>query len=339
MRTKFLQALLVFALLLMPMSAVFAQDDAETPGTIAAQVIEAASMEDAAEFTILLAAVQAAHPSILELLDNEEASLTVFAPTDAAFEALLEALDVTAEDLLANRALLNRVLLYHVMDGYALAEDIVMLETFPTLASGADVTVSTDDEGNVMLDGNSMVIVPDVLADNGVIHVIDSVLIPTERDVEPTTLLGQVIAASSDEDEPEFTILYQAIMNADPMIADLLANEDASLTVFAPTDEAFTALLTEFDLTAEELLADTATLDAVLEYHVMDGYALAEDIIMLETFPTLLEGAEVTVTAEDNGNVFLNGDVQIILTDVTVANGVIHVIDNVLLPVMEAEAE
>jgi uncharacterized surface protein with fasciclin (FAS1) repeats len=55
--------------------------------------------------------------------------------------------------------------------------------------------------------------------------------------------------------------------------------------------------------------------------------------------PTLLEGAEVTVTAEDNGNVFLNGDVQIILTDVTVANGVIHVIDNVLLPVMEAEAE
>jgi uncharacterized surface protein with fasciclin (FAS1) repeats len=64
-----------------------------------------------------------------------------------------------------------------------------------------------------------------------------------------------------------------------------------------------------------------------------------KNIIMLETFPTLLEGAEVTVTAEDNGNVFLNGDVQIILTDVTVANGVIHVIDNVLLPVMEAEAE
>ncbi len=135
----------------------------------------AASSED---FSILLAAVAAADPAILEALSGE-GPLTVFAPTNAAFEALLASLNLTAEELLANTELLNQVLLYHVVSGTVLAADVVALDgqSVPTLLEGASITISVVD-GGVVLNDSVNVIAVDVLATNGVVHVIDAVLLP-----------------------------------------------------------------------------------------------------------------------------------------------------------------
>jgi len=135
----------------------------------------AASNED---FSILLAAVQAADPSIVAALSGE-GPLTVFAPTNAAFEALLASLDLTAEELLANQELLTQVLLYHVVSGQVLAADVVALDgqSVPTLLEGATISVSVVD-GGVVLNDSVNVVTVDVLATNGVVHVIDAVLVP-----------------------------------------------------------------------------------------------------------------------------------------------------------------
>jgi uncharacterized surface protein with fasciclin (FAS1) repeats len=149
--------------------------------TITDIVVESAGMEEGAEFTVLLAAVSQAE--LAETLAGE-GPFTVFAPTDAAFAAALEALNITAEDLLASEDLTG-ILLYHVVGGEealysndvaaALAEageDGLMVETL----NGASFTVTADDEG-VYVDG-AQIIVTDILASNGVIHVIDAVILP-----------------------------------------------------------------------------------------------------------------------------------------------------------------
>ncbi len=149
--------------------------------TIAEIVTEAASAEEGAEFTTLLAAV--AQAGLAEALSGE-GPFTVFAPTDAAFAAALEALNISAEDLLASEGLAG-ILLYHVVGGEeplysndvaaALAEageEGLKVETL----NGASFTVTADDEG-IYVDG-AKIIMTDIMASNGVIHVIDAVILP-----------------------------------------------------------------------------------------------------------------------------------------------------------------
>ncbi len=146
--------------------------------TIAEIVVELASA-DPAEFTILLAAVQAADPAVLEALSDPNQELTVFAPTDAAFAAALEALGLTPEELLASEDLTN-ILLYHVAPGVFLAEDVIAaapIDALPTLLEGGTLLVEVND-GFVNINESATVIQPDVVASNGVIHVIDAVLLP-----------------------------------------------------------------------------------------------------------------------------------------------------------------
>lgn len=150
--------------------------------TIAEIVIAQASAEPA-EFTTLLAAVSAADPAVLAAVDNcDDADVTVFAPTDAAFAAALTALGMTAEQLLADTELLTSILLYHVVPGAVLASDVVALDgEMVTTANGAQIAVSVVD-GKVMLNGTVEVVTTDILACNGVIHVIDAVLVPPAGD-------------------------------------------------------------------------------------------------------------------------------------------------------------
>lgn len=157
--------------------------------TIAEIVVEAASMDEDAEFTILLAAVL--EVDLAEALDGD-GPFTVFAPTDEAFAAALEALDITAEDLLANEDLAS-ILLYHVVGGEealysndvvgALAEaaesdesDMDVIGIMVETLNGASFTVTADEDG-IYVDG-AQIIVTDILASNGVIHVIDAVILP-----------------------------------------------------------------------------------------------------------------------------------------------------------------
>ncbi|MBK8027637.1 MAG: fasciclin domain-containing protein [Chloroflexi bacterium] len=152
----------------------------EPAGNIAEVVIAAAGAE-APEFTTLLAAVQAADPAILATLTGA-GPYTVFAPTDAAFTAALEALGITAEQLLADVETLTSVLAYHVVPGHFASPTVVAVAgaeggaTIATALAGTTVNVSLDGESVKVNDAT--VVTVDVHASNGIIHVIDAVILP-----------------------------------------------------------------------------------------------------------------------------------------------------------------
>jgi transforming growth factor-beta-induced protein len=501
------------------MSALILPAQAQEEGTI---VDIAANTED---LSTLVAAVDAA--GLVDAL-NSEGPFTVFAPTNAAFENALNALGLTADELLADTETLTTILQYHVVEGAVLSTDLTEGEV-PTL-QGEAVTVSLSD--GVMIN-DATVITPDVQASNGVVHIIDSVLLPPSMTMQeemtpmayvrighfspdtpavdvyvdgavavealeypnatgiitlpaaeyeiavapagtsiddaaigPVTLafgedvlttvaavgsleagtLTATVLADEIEAQPintaEVTVLH-AIEGA-PAV-DVLAGEDALITdlafpgdlgtndgfftldevptgiydlsvavadggdeilslpateliddtyylvvaigtpeapdvqvftateqdlgvapgniaevaeaagdfsvllqaveaaglteavatggpftVFAPTDTAFAEALDALGLTAEELLADTATLTTILQYHIVEGEVPSTTVVELEEATTLL-GEPVSISIE-GGNVTLNDSATVIAVDVEASNGIIHVIDAVLLP-------
>lgn len=151
---------------------------------------------------------------------------------------------------------------------------------------------------------------------------------PTEQDTgaaETGTIVDVAVANGS------FTTLVAAVQAAD--LVETLSGE-GPFTVFAPTDEAFAAALVALDLTAEELLADTELLTAVLKYHVVSGEVPASEVVKLdgESVETV-NGESVTISV-DGDKVMVN-DANVTAVDVKASNGLIHVIDKVLLPPSE----
>jgi uncharacterized surface protein with fasciclin (FAS1) repeats len=266
-------------------------------------------------FTTLVAALQAAE---LDATLAGEGSFTVFAPTDDAFAALPEG---TVEALLGDIPALTDILLYHVVDGAVMAETVVTLESATTL-QGSDVAIAVSDDG-VFLNETVQVIITDIKANNGVIHVIDAVLLPAAD--EAMDDMGSIVDIAVADGR--FTTLVAALQAAE---LDATLAGEGSFTVFAPTDDAFAALP---EGTVEGLLADIPALTNILLYHVVDGTVMAETVVTIEA-ATTLQGSDVTITVTDEG-VFLNDTVQVIITDIKANNGVIHVIDAVLLPVAE----
>jgi transforming growth factor-beta-induced protein len=272
-------------------------------------------------FTTLVAALDAA--GLVETLSGEGA-FTVFAPTDAAFAALPEG---TVEALLEDpEGALTDILLYHVVDGVVKAETVVTLESATTL-NGADVSINAED--GVVLNGSVNVVMTDIMATNGVIHVIDAVLLPPAEDAmeeeammeEPTMSIAEIAVADGS-----FTTLVAALDAAG--LVETLSGEGA-FTVFAPTDAAFAALP---EGTVEALLEDPeGALTDILLYHVAAGIVTSDVVVTLES-ATTLNGADVTISIDDDGNVVLNDLAKVVLVDVKASNGVIHVIDMVLLP-------
>ena len=262
-------------------------------------------------FTTLAAALGAA--DLVDTLKGE-GPFTVFAPTDDAFTKLPEG---TVESLLLpeNLEQLKSILLYHVVSGKVLAADVVNLTSADTV-SGEAVTIKIED-GKVYLNGTVEVIITDVEASNGVIHVIDSVLLP------PAKLSDIVDTAVADG---RFTTLAAALGAAD--LVDTLKGE-GPFTVFAPTGEAF-AKLPEGTVESLLLPENLEQLKSILLYHVVSGKVMAADVVTLTSADTVL-GEAVTIKVED-GKVYLNDTVEVIITDVEASNGVIHVIDSVLLP-------
>jgi len=242
--------------------------------------------------------------------DDAAGPFTVFAPSNAAFAAALAELGITAEELLASDDL-GDILGYHVTPGNVSLRDAVALEVIPTLF-GMPIAQS----GGV-LDGRATIRSSDIAASNGTIHIIDQVLLPNKT-------IADIAVADS-----RFSTLVAALSTAD--LVGAVADESADLTVFAPTNDAFGAALTALGLTAEELLASDDLADILL-YHVVPGTFLAADVVAAAPFaaPTL-QGSAIDVTVVDGG-VVLNGTVNVIITDVKAVNGVIHVIDFVLLP-------
>ena len=262
-------------------------------------------------FTTLAAALGAA-----ELVDTlkGEGPFTVFAPTDDAFAKLPEG-TVASLLLPENLEQLKSILLYHVVSGKVMASDVVTLTSADTVL-GDSVTIKVED-GKVYLNDTVQVIITDVEASNGVIHVIDSVLLP------PAKLVDIVDTAVADG---RFTTLAAALTAAD--LIETLKGE-GPFTVFAPTDDAF-AKLPEGTVATLLLPENLEQLKSILLYHVVSGKVMASDVVTLTSADTVL-GDSVTIKVED-GKVYLNDTVQVIITDVEASNGVIHVIDSVLLP-------
>jgi uncharacterized surface protein with fasciclin (FAS1) repeats len=270
-------------------------------------------------FTTLVAAVQAA--GLAETLSGE-GPFTVFAPTDDAFAALPEG---TLDSLLLpeNKQQLTDILLYHVVPGKVMAEDAIALDgqMADTALEGQQIAIKAD-MGSVYLNENTQVIITDIEASNGVIHVIDSVLLPSSEEAAAATT-DIVDTAINDG---RFTTLVAAVQAAD--LVDTLKGE-GPFTVFAPTDDAFAAL-PEGTLDTLLMPENKQQLTDILLYHVVPGKVMAADVVDLTSASTAL-GKDASVEVKD-GKVFLNDNAEIIITDIETSNGVIHVIDSVLLP-------
>lgn len=293
------------------MAACGSDDDPQPPGTIA-------TVAQQQGFTALLAAANKA--GLSATLDGTT-KLTVFAPTDAAFNALAGRLgfaNATALVTALTPAQLSTILSYHVLGSEVrkvnvpVGADITTLETglFKVKTVGADLFITDE------LLRDSRITATDVVASNGVIHVVDTVLLPEG-------LLNIVQTAQAN---PVFSSLVSAVIRAD--LAGTLSGA-GPLTVFAPTDPAFAAIASvAADLTVPQLTT-------VLTYHVVAGKVLAADIPLGAPIPTVA-GQSITINAGTPPTIsdITDATANIVATDIETSNGVIHVIDKVLIPAL-----
>jgi len=261
----------------------------------------------AGDFNTLVTALQAA--DLVSVLEGD-GPFTVFAPTDAAFAKLPAG---TVETLLKpeNRDRLVQILTYHVVPGKVLARDVVKIKNAGTVA-GPRAKVKVDG-GKVFID-QAQVVKTDIACSNGVIHVIDEVIIPTDKTIP------QVATEAGT-----FNTLLAAVKAAG--LVDVLSSK-GPFTVFAPTDEAFAKLPKG---TVESLLKpeNQKKLVEILTYHVVPGRVYSDQVVELSEAPTVL-GRNVPVAAA-KGRVTVGG-ADVVAVDIDAANGVIHVIDEVMIP-------
>lgn len=275
----------------------------------ASNIVEVAAANGS--FTTLLNALQSA--GLDDELSDPNASVTVFAPTDAAFAALQESLGEEAYNALLGSDQLDDILLYHVVGSEidaqaAIAANGSLLETL----NGTDVAISYVDE-TVMVNDASVTI-PDVAASNGIIHVIDKVIVPPSE-----TIADLVVAADN------LSTLEVAVITAD--LAETLAGS-GPYTVFAPTDEAFAKLGQE---TIDAVLADADLLTNLLTYHVFDGKTDAATVAGLNGSEVPMLNEEGAVVSVVDGDVYIDR-AKVSVTNVLASNGVVHIIDSVMKP-------
>ena len=281
-------------------------------------IVDIAGGED---FTTLAAALERA--GLIETLQGE-GPFTVFAPTNAAFDALLAELEIEGLDQVSN-AQLTEILLNHVVSGKVLSTDLTAgyVNTLATGAQDTKISVLVDLTDGVKLNNRATVTTPNIDADNGVVHVINNVL----------TVPSIVDAALANAN---FSILVEALTDSRLASADFVntLNGDGPFTVFAPTNAAFQNLLDSND--DWNSLADipAATLEAVLKYHVVVGDNVTSGEIVDGLTPTTFEGSTFTINTT-NGVVITDkggNESTVQIADVQTSNGVIHAINRVLLP-------
>ncbi|MBX2840251.1 MAG: fasciclin domain-containing protein [Flammeovirgaceae bacterium] len=270
---------------------------AEPPKTLITTVVA----EDA-RFTTLLAALDQA--DLVTTLSGD-GPFTVFAPTNAAFDAYLTAKGITADDLL-NSPDLEKILKYHVVSGNVKSTDLSNGEV-TTLSGSAYVNVNN----GVTINGISSVSQADVTTENGVIHVIDAV-------IEPASETVTEIAAGNSS----FSTLVSLLQKYD--LVDALS-ADGPFTVFAPTNEAFEKISDAIAIKSDAEIID------ILKFHVVPGRAFSSDLVS-QGYPTLNTRRPLSVDLS-NG-IVINGTEEVSPANANIfaTNGVIHIIDDVLLP-------
>lgn len=266
------------------------------------------------DLSILVEAVVAA--GLTDTLSTS--TVTVFAPTNAAFAALLTELGISKQALLADKALLTQVLTFHVLGSRVLRNEVPLGKAIEPLGDGffkveSDTALRITDGRNRV----AQITTTDILARNGVVHLVDRVLLPASRDI---VQLAQA--------RPELSLLVEAVIAAglDPAL-----QAPGPLTVFAPTNAAFATALAELGLTKEALFANKPLLTQVLTYHVLGARVLKAEVPVGTAIATL-QGQTFTVGADLRITDRRGRTSQIIGTDVFATNGVVHVIDRVILP-------
>ena len=303
-------------LIALPLMTISCNDDDDDMKTSDKNIVEVAQSEPT--LSTLVNAIGAA--GLSNTLQGP-GPFTVFAPTNAAFEKLDP---TTLNTIISTPSLLTALLQYHVVSGEVYSDNLSN-GAVPTLLSGKSVNVSIAG-GTVTLNGSSKGTTADVGASNGVIHIIDEVLLP--EDFVAQTIVQ--IAAGN----PDFSILVSAL--GKPELADLLAaanDPTQDLTVFAPTNAAFEGVL---DALGKESIDDipVTLLREIVAYHIL-GTAVTSSELTNGDVETLLPGESVTVDLTDG--VKINSS-NVTAPDIEAVNGVIHVVDGVLLPSFVATA-
>lgn len=301
-RTRRLAAFLALPLVLVSTACDDDDDDDQPVGPTQTISQLAASTQN---LSTLTSALQAAN--LVQTL-NGAGPFTVFAPVNAGFAAIPQDQITRLLDP-ANRALLTKVLTYHVVPGRITAAQLTEGQTLTTVEGN---TIRITLAGGARANG-ARIVTPDIQASNGVIHLVDAVLTENLDIVDVATLRG-------------FTSLLQAATTAN-LVTTLRGNgAGQGITVFAPTNAAFAAL-------GAGAPTDAATLSTVLQLHATNGRALAASLSNNQQITTLgggtltvgINGSNVTITGPENS-------AAVTATDVQARNGVIHVIDTVLLP-------
>ncbi|MCE4557512.1 fasciclin domain-containing protein [Roseateles cellulosilyticus] len=308
-RRRFAAALCLTPLLTPLLTACGGGDDDGDPTVVGVAQADA-------QFSVLVEAITAAG---LDTTLSGAGPYTVFAPTNDAFTALLAELGVTKAQLLADKATLTAVLQYHVIAGRVAKADVPLGKPVTPLQGGI-FKVDTAGNGLVITDGRNRqarITATDVTASNGLVHVIDKVLLPANKTVVAT---AQAV--------PDFSILVEAVVAAG--LVETL-NGTGPFTVFAPTNAAFAKLLAELGVTKEQLLANKPLLTQVLTYHVLPSRVLKAQVPVGSAITTV-QGGTFTVDASLAITDARGRKAAITATDVLASNGVIHTLDTVILP-------
>ncbi|WP_310649988.1 fasciclin domain-containing protein [Colwellia sp. MB02u-14] len=270
-------------------------------------------------FTTLVAALQATNlDTVLADLDTD---YTVFAPSDAAFAKLPAG---TLESLTTTQ--LTDILLYHVLPGKILADGAITLaQSSSNLADAANGDkIALSFTNSTLFVNGAKVSTADVMADNGIIHVIDNVIMPPTESGTPTDSIVDVALADPDT----FSTLVTALTAAN--LVDTLADEAKTFTVFAPTNAAFDKI---DSAVLNALLADTTALTKVLLTHVVGEVTLSSLDAYAANGRTLatLSGTDVGISIDEESGMLMIGGATIAVSDIYTTNGIIHVIDTVIL--------
>lgn len=293
-----------------------------SPLPLKANIVQVA--ERNADLSTLVAALPAG--KLVATLEGK-GPFTVFAPTNEAFAKIPKA---TLTQLLGNQKLLDQLLEYHVLGELSWSNTSFSMQDLIIESHWGAKLISTLEKESVavrsrynangvieIMVNNANVVTADVEATNGVVHIVDKVLVPPNF---PLSLYPEDIVELA-ESQPDLSTLVAALV-AGKLTATLSGT--GPFTVFAPTDEAF-AKVPAADL--QRLLANTEELDAVLEYHVLAGKFDMRDLMAVRSAKTL-EGDTVTVTGSSNA-VNVN-DAKVLKADLAATNGIVHVIDTVL---------
>ena len=288
----------------------------------AKNIVEAAAAT--ADLSILVSLLEK-YPAVVDALSDETGTYTVFAPTNAAFVELLGVIGQASADDIPADVLLS-ILQYHVLASEVYASNLSDGLTATTL-NMEDILVAAD--GNSFTISGAAINTADVMTSNGVVHIMDNVLVPPSAAMFVNTIVEPAYFNKN------FTTLVAAVKAASPSILDALLAADG-FTLFAPTNDAFAAA-------GINELPDQATLDAVLTYHLVQGVVTSGDLpatgVAAPAAITTFGGSDFYLTNKGNG-VFINGNTEVTVVDIDPAasaskvaiNNVVHVINRTLIP-------